>query len=157
MLIERERSVTMGLMEGKTQNDIALEFVVSRSRIWGIKEEIAKKYLEFSNPQIPESKLIEIKVREGECEQVAKKNKPPVITEKAVNEMKDKGMTYEAIGKHFGISAPTLANRRQNWELARVRAQHKQELDVGYPSELDSGTYLGGAGGDGYLLIKWWE
>lgn len=67
------------------------------------------------------------KVRKKEVKKVTKKRNQPVLTEEAVNAMKAKGMTYSAIAKHFGISAPTLANRRQNWELEKVRAQHQKE------------------------------
>lgn len=48
------------------------------------------------------------------------------ITEDAVNQMREKGMTYTAIANHFGVSLQTLTNRRQNWELARVRGNRDQ-------------------------------
>lgn len=68
----------------------------------------------------------EIEVSTKEVKEVAKENKTPEITEAAVNAMRDKGMTYAAIAKEFGVSAPTITNRRQNWELERVRKQHQE-------------------------------
>lgn len=38
-----------------------------------------------------------------EVKKVNKKNKTPEITEEAVNAMRDKGMTYAAIAKEFGV------------------------------------------------------
>ena len=73
-----------------------------------------------------------------EVMKVAMKNKTPEITEEAVNAMRDKGMTYAAIAKEFGVSAPALANRRQNWELERVRAQHHERKSVKKPLEQES-------------------
>lgn len=60
-----------------------------------------------------------------EVKKVAKK-KTAELSEEAVNEMKASGMTYAAIAKEFGISAPRLATLRQNWELERVRAQRER-------------------------------
>ncbi|QTD42519.1 hypothetical protein [Sporosarcina sp. Te-1] len=61
------------------------------------------------------------------------KKKTIEITEAAVNKMKADGMTYAAIAKEFGISAPTLATRRQNWELERVRANRQASKDMDKP------------------------
>lgn len=79
-----------------------------------------------------------------EVKKVAKK-KTPEITEEAVNAMRDKGMTYAAIAKEFGVSAPTLANRRQNWELERVRKQHREGKNVVDPVEAKLTAQVGEA------------
>lgn len=83
--------------------------------------EIGQELLANVNERVEAEESVE------EVKEVKKvdKKKTIEITEAAVDKMKADGMTYAAIAKHFGISAPTLANRRQNWELERVRARRE--------------------------------
>lgn len=78
----------------------------------------------------------EIKIVPKEVRKVAKKNKNPGITEEAVNAMREGGMTYTAIAKHFGVNTTTLSTYRQNWELERVKAQHQKEKSLDKPQEV---------------------
>lgn len=124
-LNDRERKVAICLVEGKTQREIAQEIGVTRSLIWIIKEKIAKKYLTFSvTPNREMNSDAKLMNEKGGAENLFNE-KNIELTEEAVDRMKKIGMTYAAIAEHFGISAPTLANRRQNWELERTRAKQK--------------------------------
>lgn len=71
----------------------------------------------------------EIEIMNEEVKKVARKKKVPEIREEAVNAMRAKGMTFAEIAEEFGVSAPTIANRRQNWELERVRTGKKESTD----------------------------
>lgn len=72
----------------------------------------------------------EVKNVPKEVRKVNAKNKTSEITEEAVSAMREEGMTYTAIAKHFGVSITTLTTHRQNWELERVRAQHQKEKSL---------------------------
>lgn len=78
---------------------------------------------------------IEMKNRLKEVRKVSTNNNAMEITEEAVNTMREDGLTYTAIAKHFGITATTLATRRQNWELERVRKKHKEGKNLMDPAK----------------------
>ncbi|MBE1554779.1 DNA-directed RNA polymerase specialized sigma subunit [Filibacter limicola] len=139
-LTERERMVAVGLMDGNSQTDIAPTLGVGKGQIYNMRKRIAEKYLEYSGMQESIQSPVKERTLEKEVKKVAKKNKPVSITEKAVNAMKEKGMSYKAIAKEFGVTLQTLTNRRQNWELERVREQHQEGKDMKKPLEKESVT-----------------
>ena len=123
-LCERDKQIVEMLLDGQTQIVIGEKIGFTQVHVSRLIKKIGAKYIayqkgEMNSPQHKEMHTKEVRTLTDK--------RLPEITEEAVNRMKDSGMTYAAIAEHFGISAPTLANRRQNWELERIRAQYNEK------------------------------
>lgn len=118
-LNEIDKTIVNGLLEGRTQQEIGVMAGFSQVHVSRLIKNIRKKYLDHVNG--------EETTRKKQVMKVTVKGKPE-ITEEAVKRMKAEGMTYAAIAAHFGVSAPTLANRRQNWELQKTREARKNKV-----------------------------
>ena len=88
------------------------------------KREIGKELSHLLNERTEIEKPVE------EVRKVSRKRKAPEMTEEMVSEMRAKGMTLAEIGKEFGVSAPTISNRLQIWDVERVRKKHKEKKNA---------------------------
>lgn len=125
-LDERDKIVVQMLLDGSTQSAIGKELGVSQAQASRLVKKVGHEYLNYSHGTTKQRKNDWKKSDKSEEGGREVDRKQPEPTEEAVSSMKAQGMTYAAIAKEFGISAPTLATRRQNWELERVRAMHQE-------------------------------